>query len=349
MKTDDIKKGSLLWLYLALIVISIITGIFAVIFFVTFLLYRNGYFPPEKGLIGGPIWIIVIFGLVISAGISLFVAKKIMKPIEKLRYSLKRVANGDFSVRIDDKTRLAPISEMNADFNAMAKELSSIETLRSDFVANVSHEFKTPLSAIEGYATLLQNAKITEERRREYVEKIISNTRALSALTGNILKLSKLENQDSITDKTDFSLDEQLRLVLLNLEKKWSTKNIELDIDLQNVVYYGSEGLLYLVWYNVISNAIKFSPDNGKIEISLIADDKKATVKIKDYGCGFDAEEKKHIFDKFYQADNARSGEGNGLGLALVKAIVSLSKGEISVESEKNKGSVFFVQLPLRF
>lgn len=347
MNTDGIKKGSLLWLYLAFIVIAIIIGVFAVVLFVAFLLYKNGYFPPEKGFIGGPLWIIVLFGLVISAGISLFIAKKIMKPIETLRYSLRKVANGDFSVRIEDESRLVSISEMNADFNAMAKELSSIETLRADFVANVSHEFKTPLSAIEGYATLLQNAKITEGRRREYVEKIISNTHALSTLTGNILKLSKLENQDSIRDKTTFSLDEQLRLAMLNLENEWAAKNIELDIDLKSVVYYGNETLLYLVWYNLIGNAIKFSKRDGKIEIRLVADDEKVTVKIKDYGCGIGAEEKKHIFDKFYQADGSHSGKGNGLGLALVKRIVILCNGEIFVESEINKGSVFSVILPL--
>lgn len=346
MKTDEIKKGSLLWLYLALIVIAIIIGIFTVVFFIAFLLYHNGYFPPEKGFIGGPIWLIFLFGLIISAGISLFVAKKIMKPIEELRYSLKQVANGDFSIRIDGKTRLAPISEMNADFNSMVKELSSIETLRTDFVANVSHEFKTPLSAVEGYATLLQNAKITEERRREYVEKIISNTRALSTLTGNILKLSKLENQDCITDKANFSLDEQLRLVLLNLESEWTTKNIELDIDLQNVVCYGNEGLLYLVWYNLISNAIKFSKNGGKIEIRLSTEKEKTVVKIKDYGCGIGVEEQKHIFDKFYQADSAHSGKGNGLGLALVKRIVTLCKGEVSITSQKEQGSTLIVKLP---
>lgn len=347
MKTDDIKKGSLLWLYLALIVIAIIIGIFAILFFITIILFNNGYFPPEKDFIGGPLWFIVLFGLIISAGISVFVAKKIMKPIEELRYSLKQVANGDFTVRIDSKTRLTPISEMNADFNSMVKELSGIETLRTDFVANVSHEFKTPLSAIEGYATLLQNTKITEERRREYVEKIISNTHALSTLTGNILKLSKLENQDCVTDKVHYSLDEQLRLVMLNLESEWTVKNIELDIDLQNVVYYGNEGLLYLVWYNLISNAIKFSENSGKIEIRLIADDEKATVAIKDHGCGIGIEERKHIFDKFYQADGAHSSEGNGLGLALVKRIVTLCKGEISVISQKAKGSTFTVELPL--
>lgn len=344
-KSHAIKRSSLLWLYLASIVIAIILGVFAVIFFVTFLLYQNGYLPPEKGLLGGPLWIVIVFGLLISAGISVFVAKKIMKPIERLRSSLRKVANGDFSVRINEKSHLASISEMDADFNAMVKELSSIETLRTDFVANVSHEFKTPLSAIEGYATLLQNPKITEERRQEYVEKIISNTHALSTLTGNILKLSKLENQDCITDKKEFSLDEQLRLVMLNLESEWTAKKIELDIDLQDVIYYGNESLLYLVWYNLIGNAIKFSPENGKIEIRLTANEGNITVAVQDYGCGIGKEEQKHIFDKFYQVDRAHSGNGNGLGLALVKRIVTLCNGEVFVESEPNQGSVFFVRL----
>lgn len=347
MKNGNIKKGSVLWLYFALIVISIIIGIFAVIFFVAFLLYQNGYFPPEKVFAGGPLWLIVIFGLLISAGISVFVAKKIMKPIEELRCSLKQVAGGDFTVRLKSKTHLSYISEMNEDFNSMVKELDSTETLRTDFVANVSHEFKTPLSAIEGYATLLQNTKITEERRNEYIEKIISNTHALSTLTGNILKLSKLENQECVTDKEDFSLDEQIRLVILNLEAEWTAKNIELDIELQNTVYCGNERLLYLVWYNLIGNAIKFSRDNGKIEISLYADSTSVYVNIKDYGYGIDAEAQKHIFDKFYQADSTHSVEGNGLGLALAKRTVTLCNGEISVESKINEGSLFSVRLPI--
>lgn len=346
-RSHTIKRGSRLWLYLASIVIAIILGILAIVFFVTFLLYRNGYLPPEKGLLGGPLWIVIVFGLLISAGISVFVARKIMKPIETLRSSLRKVANGDFSVRINEKSRLTSISEMNADFNAMAKELSGIETLRTDFVANVSHEFKTPLSAIEGYATLLQNPKITETRRQDYIEKIISNTHALSALTGNILKLSKLENQDCITDKRNFSLDEQLRLVMLNLESEWTAKKIELDIDLQDVTYYGNESLLYLVWYNLIGNAIKFSPEGGKIEIRLTENEGDITVTVQDYGCGIGEEERKHIFDKFYQADRAHSDNGNGLGLALAKRIVTLCKGEIFVESELNKGSTFSVRLPL--
>lgn len=346
MKNENVKKGSL-WLYLAFIVISIIIGIFAILFLVTFLLYKNGYLPPEKGFIGSPFWLIVLFGLIISTGISLFVAKKIIKPIENLRYSLKQVANGDFSVRINGKSKLSAITEMNADFNFMAKELSSIETLRTDFIANVSHEFKTPLAAIEGYATLLQNVKLAEERRKEYVEKIISNTHTLSSLTGNILKLSKLENQEYVKDKKLFNLDEQLRFVLLNLENEWSAKNIELDIDLQDTRYLGNESLLYFVWYNVIGNAIKFSYDNGKIEIRLTSDDKFVSVVVKDYGCGINEEAQKHIFDKFYQADGAHSGEGNGLGLALVKRIVVLCKGEISVQSKLSKGSVFTIRLPI--
>ncbi len=347
-KAHAIKKGSLLWLYLALIVIATIIGILVVVFFVAFLLYQSGHsVTREKGIVGTPFFLILLFGLLISAGVSLFLAKNVMKPIEELRFSLKRVANGDFSVRLERRTRLEPIAEMNADFNSMVKELSGIETLRSDFVANVSHEFKTPLSAIEGYAMLLQNTKLTEERRREYTEKIIANTHALSTLTGNILKLSKLENQESVTDKRKFRLDEQLRLVLLNLESEWTAKNIELDIDLQDVVYYGNESWLYLVWYNLIGNAIKFSSKDGRIEVRLICDAEKATICVKDYGCGMDAEAQKHIFDKFYQADRTHSGEGNGLGLALVKRIVALCEGEIFEESQKGKGATFTVHLPV--
>ena len=241
----------------------------------------------------------------------------------------------------------AAIREMYGDFNAMAKELAGVETLRSDFVSNVSHEFKTPLAAIEGYATLLQNKNLSSDKAREYLEKIISNAHKLSVLTGNILNLSKLENQNNVPNRKPFDLSEQIRKTILMLESAWEEKNISFDLSLPDIQYSGDAGMLFHVWYNLIGNAIKFSEKNSAIRIDLRTAENKVYVTIEDHGCGIDEKILPHIFEKFYQGDTSHSADGNGLGLALVKRIVILCGGEILVKSEKNKGSEFTVVLPV--
>lgn len=228
----------------------------------------------------------------------------------------------------------------------MTKELGSIETLRTDFVVAVSHEFKTPLTAIEGYTALLQNGNLSAAQHDECVDKITANVHRLSTLTGNILQLSKLENQGIVADKKSYSLDEQLRKSILLLEREWTAKNIEFDLDLLPVQFNGSESLLYQVWYNLIQNAVKFSPDGGMIHIKLQLTEDKVVVCVADNGCGIDEASQKHIFDKFYQGNKAHASEGNGLGLALVYKIVTLCGGTISVDSQPEQGAAFTVTLP---
>ncbi|MFR1202472.1 MAG: ATP-binding protein [Blautia sp.] len=279
--------------------------------------------------------------------IALFVGKLMIQPIQTMRDAFDELSKGNFSVRIPTDQKLVEIREMAQHFNAMAYDLSHIETLRNDFVANVSHEFKTPIAAIEGYATLLQTPKLPQEKHDHYVRIILDNSRRLSSLSTNILTLSKLENQEMIIDKCEFRLDEQIRKSILMLEGKWSDKNIEFDMDLPKQIYYGSETLLSQVWINILDNAIKHSPQSGIIHISIHSTETEVSVSIADHGDGMTPEIKKHIFEKFYQGDNSRQTEGNGLGLALVRCIIELCHGTITVESTPRDGSAFSINLPL--
>ena len=217
---------------------------------------------------------------------------------------------------------------------------------RSDFVANVSHEFKTPIASIEGYATLLQDHRLSPEKHDHYVEIIIENSRRLSNLSSSILMLSKLENQEVIPNKTVYRLDEQLRKVILMLEGKWEPKNIEFDMELPRKLYYGSERLLEQVWSNIIDNAIKHSPENSTIHVFMNTTDDAVEVIVTDHGEGMTEDVQKHIFEKFYQGDPSRKSEGNGLGLPLAKRIVELCNGRITVTSAPGEGSAFTVRLP---
>ena len=258
---------------------------------------------------------------------------------------MDKVAQGDFSVSIETKSNTPEIKEVYAGFNMMTQELNSTEILQTDFVSNVSHEFKTPINAIEGYSTLLQGCEGLTDEEKEYVEKILFNTKRLSTLLGNILLLSKIENQAIQTNKTVFGLDEQIRQSIVALENAWTAKNIEFDIELEEIQYSGSESLMNHVWSNLIGNAIKFSFDGGIIKIRLFKEKEKTVFTVEDKGIGLSEDAKKHIFDKFYQGDSSHKQEGNGLGLALVKRILTISGGDIFAENNPDGGCKFTVIL----
>lgn len=287
-----------------------------------------------------------LFSMVIGAAISIFVGQIIIKPIQRMGRAFTHMEKGDFKIRVPENNRLHEINDYAVNFNKMLRELSNIETLRSDFVVNVSHEFKTPIAAIEGYATLLQDQSLTAAERERYTMKILDSTRQLNDLSGNVLNLSKLENQERIGPKSVYQLDEQIRKGILLLETKWSSKGIAFDLDLPEVSFYGSESLLLQVWSNIIDNAIKHSFQGGVIKITLAALKDEILVNISDHGKGMSAEVQRHIFEKFYQGDRARQSEGNGLGLAIVNRIVTLSEGSITVSSTVGQGSTFTVRLP---
>ena len=268
-----------------------------------------------------------------------------LDPINRLEEAMQKITDGNFSVRLENKTSIKEIKDIFHGFNVMAKELEATEIVQSDFVSNVSHEFKTPINAIEGYSMLLQDEDNLTSEQREYVEKIIFNTQRLSKLTGSILLLSKLENQSIISTKNKFNLAEQIRMSILALETEWEKKSIEFEVDLDEIEYMGSESLLYHVWDNLISNAIKFSNFGGEIRISLTQANNKVIFTISDDGTGISEEVQKHIFTKFYQGDPSHKEQGHGLGLALVKKVIDILGGEISVQSEVNKGSAFTILL----
>lgn len=288
--------------------------------------------------------IILIISAGVGVGISFLLAKKLTDPLKKLKKASDEIAKGNFNVNVD-LNKQSVLNEFIQDFNGMAQELKSIETLKSDFISNVSHEFKTPLAVIQSYSKALRRKDLDDETRKKYEKVLDNNILKLTTLTSNILNLSKIENQKMLADKTNFLLDEQIRQCILSLEPEWQQKNIEFDLELPRTLYRGSKELMTQVWQNLIGNAIKFSHNGGKITVSITKLENKIQVTIADEGIGMNEETLKHLYDKFYQGDNSHSASGNGLGLALVKRIIAISRGEISVTSKKGKGSIFTVTL----
>ena len=270
------------------------------------------------------------------------------RPLRAFGEATKKIAVGDFTVRIpplrkDGKKDFVEV--LFDDFNSMVKELSSIETMKNDFIANVSHEIKTPLSVIQSYATALQKDSLQTEERREYVQTIVEAAQKLTALITNILKLNKLENQGIFPKAKPFDLGEHIRRCAVAVEELWEKKGISFEADLDEICVCYDESLLEIVWNNLLSNAVKFTNPGGKIMVSLKAQAGLAVISVTDTGIGIDKNTQKHIFDKFYQGDSSRAVEGNGLGLALVKKTVELLDGTITVDSAPGHGSTFTVCL----
>lgn len=296
----------------------------------------------------------VYWGMV-AVGLTLFTRRQIKRtyeePLHRLAEATDQVANGDFSVyvpTIHTPDKWDYLDVMITDFNKMVEELGSIETLKTDFVSNVSHEMKTPIAIIKNYAELLRAEHITEEHRKEYASNIEGAAKRLSDLIGNILKLNKLENLRITPEVEDYDVCRQLCECILQFEDAWEEKEIELETEIEDcAMIKADESLLELVWNNLLSNAVKFTEPGGKITVTQTSDKRSVNISVSDTGCGMDRESVKHIFDKFYQGDTSHSKEGNGLGLALVKRVLELLDGEIEVSSEKGKGSTFVVKLPL--
>ncbi len=300
-------------------------------------------YPPLKNFPYSIQVILLIF--VFSLSLSCILASRFFRPIKILRKGMEKVSDGDFDVTLESRSSAKEFQELIAGFNMMVRELRSTEILQSDFVSNVSHEFKTPINAIEGYATLLQNTDNIDETENEYIEKILFNTRRLSSLVSNVLLLSKIENQSLSLHKATYDIGEQIREEIVALESSWSEKEIEFDVDIDDTDYCGYENLLHHIWSNLLSNAIKFSPHGGEIKISLKKSDQKIIFYVEDQGEGISEDAKKHIFDKFYQGDTSHKSEGNGLGLALVKRILTVCNGDIFAENIENGGCRFTVNL----
>lgn len=268
------------------------------------------------------------------------------KPVAEIQKALDKITAGDFSVRLDPENTYGNFSQIMVSINRMTQELGSVETLRTDFVASVSHEMKTPLSVIQNYGTLLQSPDLTEEQRLKYAKAVTENTRRLSSLMTNILKLNRLENQQIYAQPKQYDLGEQLARCLLQFESRWEENNIEIDVDLaEDVTIRLDEELMELVWNNLLSNAFKFTEPGGKVSLKMVVENGAAIISVADTGCGMTPEVGAHIFEKFYQGDTSHATAGNGLGLALVKRIMDIVSGEISVSSAPGVGSTFTVKL----
>lgn len=272
------------------------------------------------------------------------------RPAKRITDAAERIMAGDFSVRIPVSRSQSPqdrLGEIAVCFNKMAEELSGTQTLRDDFIANVSHELKTPLAVIQNYAKMLENKELSDEAREEYARSITSACGRLSSLVTNILRLNKLENQQFSAATEVFDLSEQVCTSLLSFEEVWEKKGLNIETDIEdNVTVRSDSEMLSLVWSNLFSNAIKFTEQGGTVYLEIKSDCNYAVVKIRDTGCGISPEVGKHMFEKFYQGDTSHSALGNGLGLALVKRIIDITGSDISVESELGRGSTFTVKIP---
>ena len=289
----------------------------------------------------------ILFSIVVGGAITKFITRFFIDPITQLGKAMKEVADGNFQVTAQCRSRLKDVNDIYDSFNLMVKELAATETLQTDFISNVSHEFKTPINAIEGYASLLQDHQQSQDEQDAYIEKILFNTHRLSTLTGNILLLSKINNQSIHPQRTVFRLDEQVRQAIVALEQKWTEKDIDFDVELDKISYSGYESLLIHVWSNLIDNAIKFDPHGGMIALRLRQEDGFAVFTIDDNGPGVAPEDQERVFHKFYQSDSSRVMDGNGLGLPLVKKIVEFSGGTVTLENLPEAGCRFTVRLPL--
>ncbi|MBQ8518479.1 MAG: HAMP domain-containing histidine kinase [Agathobacter sp.] len=326
--------------------------LFSFIVVINFILFFS---YMESGKLHGEYGRVIIAGNIVFLAVIFTIADTwyrkytVTKPIQQIREVLDQVVEGDFSVRIDyikGPNSGNEFDDVITYLNHMIEELSSVETLRTDFVANVSHEMKTPMAVMQNYGTLLQAPQMADEDRIEYGKAITDQTRRLSSLVTNILKLNKLENQQIYPNTEKYDLGEQLCECMLEFESVWESREIEIETDITDGVFVEADKeLLSLVWNNLLSNALKFTEAGGVVTLNLYADENYAYIQVKDTGCGMSPETGQNIFKKFYQGDTSHATKGNGLGLALVKRVIDICKGEISVSSRLGEGSTFTVKL----
>lgn len=288
-----------------------------------------------------PMIIATLAAIPISSAISLHSAK----PIQDMLEATQSISRGDFTVRVAEEGE-DDMRELLHSFNQMTAELGSTELMRNDFINTFSHEFKTPIVSIRGFARRLRGGNLTRQQREEYLQFIVEESERLSHLSSSVLLIAKYENQNLVTEQTQYDLDEQIRTCILRLEGRWSAKNLQFDLDIPKLPYRNNLEMMDHVWLNLIGNAVKFSHQGGTIHISAEKDKSHITVWIRDEGIGICPEHISHIFDKFYQEDTAHASAGNGLGLSLVHRILELSGGEIQAESQQGQGSTFCVHLP---
>lgn len=349
IKNEKTRRTRSLYFYLLLSFTLILVAmlLFTAIFFVTktanlFNNYGNNLAQLITVEMLSELQKAIFYGMLVGGTLMLVVAKHIIHPIKKIKDATKKVATGDFDTKVD-VVRKDEIGDLAENFNIMVNELKSIEYLRKDFVSNISHELKTPIASIQGFAKLLKNNNITEKEKEEYISIILEETHRLSNLSSNMIKLSKVENQEIVYNKQEFRLDEQIRKAIIMLEEEINKKNINVELETKEITVNENQDLIMEIWINLLNNAIKYSNKNGNIKINVLEEDEYIKVNIIDNGIGIPKENQKKIFEKFYQADKSHSNEGSGLGLAIVKRIVELIDGKITFSSEENIGTAFSV------
>lgn len=331
-----------------LMVFVILLGTAFIITTISVILFQTGILKLEKIK---PNFILVIFmipSLIIGTFMSSFVFKRFFKNADKIIQAIAKIGQGDFDIELDHITGNEGLAILADNINKMAKELKKQEMISKDFINHFSHEFKTPIVSIQGFAKRLLTKELSEEQKQEYLEIIYEESSRLANLSNNTLFISKLDNMEISKNKKEFCLDEQIRQCLILLNKRWSEKEIEITLNLEKILYFGNEDLLKQIWLNLLTNAIKFGNQNGKILLSLEKHQDLIIFCITDNGVGMDNETLSRIYDKFYQADQSRAIEGNGLGLSIVKKIVTLVNGTINVKSEVGVGTTFTICLPIQ-
>ena len=349
--TGEIRlRHTLRWrLTLFVFCVMLVSGVLtACVYFLVLLLFRTH--PIVLALTLNPIFLtatLLCVSAAIGVALSGFFGRYYLRPLKSLIRATKEIKKGNFKTQIEiDHHPESEMSTLIQSFNEMTRELDGIELFRNDFINNFSHEFKTPIVSIRGFARELQYGDLTPEQRQEYAKIIEEESDRLAKLSINVLELSRLENQQIVTDRTAFFLDEQLRQSILLCEAAWSEKEIEMVPELDEVRYFGNEELLAHIWNNLLTNAIKFTPPRGTVRVCLSANEKSVTVTVSDTGEGMTPEVMAHIFEKFYQGDSSHHKSGYGIGLTMAHRAATLCGGTITVQSKRGQGSTFTVTLP---
>lgn len=333
-------------------VMMVIVGVSCTISIFVTVLSMNGFFEGrtiEMMVMGMAVRDVILIVLVLTfIGLWVYmITHTATNPMTEISRAMRKIADGNYDVELDTGETGKEFVQLEKDFNGMVQQLQNNEYLHKDFSSNISHEFKTPLAIIKGYADLLQSNDLTEEERHTYSKQISEESKRLTSLTANLLKLSSLQYSETHMKRNVFSLDEQIRQVVLAMESRWTEKDIHMDLDLGDIDFTGEEELLNQVWMNLLDNAIKFTSEGGKITITAHTIKDDITVTIEDDGIGMTEETMSHVFEQFYRGDTENRYEGSGLGLSLVQRIVQLHGGNVLVESEPGSGSIFMVTLPL--
>jgi len=328
----------------------IVTSVYGLAFMLILLADHGGIIAMENLYRIGHFRVMIIFFLlsVIIGLLAFYRFNQIfLKPINQLSIALQEVEKGNYQVAVSTDVKIRELHRLMIGFNRMTKKISSVELLKKDFISYFSHEFKTPITSIRGFSRQIKEHELDPQKQKEYIDIIYRESNRLIKLSTNVLTLTKLEHQESLTDRKIFSLDEQLRRTLLLLEKQWTEKKLELELDLEEIEINSNEEMIKQIWVNVISNAINYSKLGGKLKVRCKKDGEFVKVRIRDYGAGMPDKVRERIFEKFYQGDASHGASGNGLGMSIVKRIIDLCGGKIVIKSQLKKGTIVLVYLPL--